>query len=444
MIRDELLSKSTEKKTKALETDKLDSCEGIQYKPLCPEDIASMTSSRGSLSRSFSVCDLVAKHKHDLHVRAYMDYYGGYSEHGRQTVFGLDATGRHNIKVTTIKTPVDIDPITHKKCDSFVFNNTVNTSKSDFMVIGGPGWLQKKYLPQSRKTYGWTMIESLEFNEDCTEWLKNVDCLLCPTDTDVRRAKNAGVENYVKMHLGYDEKLYHENIKPIDIHGLDGRYVFGVLGSWNKRKDVRSIIRAYCEAFTSVDNVTLLMVSKYGTRPFGELKEDKERWTIKYEFDKIIEEVGKDNLPHIALIDIPVHETMLPHIMKRFDCLVGFSMGESTWLPGLQAMNMKIPVIQLASRCSGFMEYLNKDNSFLCENVNYIEADEELYVGTSDYYKDQVFAQGDWKELAGTMLDVTYMNGCPEMDKTLDNAKESVRNWTWDISAKCLSSFLVV
>ncbi len=415
----------------------------IEYKPLCPEEIAKITSSEGILSRNFHAHDLIASHKTNLQIRAYMDYYGGYSEHARNVVYGLHDTGKYNIKVQNIKTPIDVDPITWQKNNWYIYND-VDVRNSKYLVMAGPGWLQKKFLPESRQVLGWTMIESMKFSDECAEWLQNADIVLCPTDTDMGRAKDAGCNNIQKMRLGYNENMYHSEVEPIEISGLEGRYVFGVLGSWNIRKGVKDIIKAYCEAFDSKSNTTLLMCSKYGNRKWGKDKNKEERWTIQYEFNEIINEIkatGNTDLPHISLIDIPVHETVLPHIMARFDCLVGFSSGESTWLPGIQAMGMGIPVIQLANECCGYMEYLDSSNSFLCRNVRYEKCTEEFWKTTSEYYEGQTFGFGDYLELTAMMLEVKVKSILDRHSVTL-KAMNDAQDWTWSKAISKLDGFL--
>lgn len=419
---------------------KLDVGDGIEYLPLCMDEINKVTSSNGALSRKFHAYDLIPVNKKNLHIRCYMDYYGGYAEHARQVVFGLHDTGRYNIKVANIKTPIDVDPIIWQKSNWFI-HNAIDLPNSDFMAIAGPGWLQEKFLPSCRRVYGWTMIESMSFSDECAKWLRNAEWIICPTDIDMRRAREAKANNIVKIHLGHDNRLFNSQVAPMAITGIEDNFVFGVLGSWNIRKGVKEIIKAYCHAFNSEDKTTLLLVSKYGNRKWGDNKDDKEHWTIKREFNEMLEECKafKKNLPHIALIDIPVHETVLPHIMARFDCLVGFSSGESTWLPGLQAMAMKKPVIQLANDCCGYMEYLNDKNSYLCKEVEYKVCSEEFWKTTSEYYEGQVFGFGNWEELSSKMKEVY-----PNRDFMLKTriGWEDTKDWTWRDTIKSLDEFL--
>lgn len=416
---------------------KLDTSEPVKIQAYCPDDISKITSQKVALSRPFHVAELNQPEKIHVHLRAYVDFYGGYAEHGRRVLFGLADSGKCVVKLTPIKSFIDTDPLTMQKCGWFIKNPAFKIDKSIFVCVGGPGWMQEKYLPKERYSVAWTMIESLSCNQEMKEWLSNVNEVWAPTDCDYDRFKNLGIENIHKIHLGYDPLQYNVDVPKMDISVLNGRYVFGVLGSWNKRKGIKKIVRAFCSAFDSTDNVSLMLVCKYGTRPYDGFKDNEwvtkdqeEVWDIVHDFNSYTKDF-KHSLPHVVLIDRPVHETVLPTIVQNFNCGVGFSMGESTWLPGLEMMAMGKPVIQLASQCSGFMEYMNDANSYLCKNVKYVDADQELFLGTSDYYKGQQFAEGDEEELASMMKHVYETRNSDKQEQKIARALQMVKNWTW-------------
>jgi glycosyltransferase involved in cell wall biosynthesis len=398
----------------------------------CPIHISKVYSQEGLKENCFDIADLSSIRKIQLHIRAYVDFLGGYSEHGRYVALGLNESGECCVKLTPIKSLIDIDPFLHQKCNFLINNPAFKIDESIFLTIAGPGWAQEKFQPKSRYKIIWTMIESLYIPKEFHEWFKDVDEIWAPTTCDMKRFVDVK-KKLIRMQLGVNEILYNPSVIPIDIYNLRGRFVFGVLGSWNKRKGIKKIVRAFCSAFGPNDNVSLLLVCKYGTRPYdgwkdGEkvTKDDKEKWDIKYEFERYTKDLGP--LPHVSIIDVPIHENIMPNLMKRFNCLVGFSMGESTWLPGLQAMMIKIPVIQLANPCCGFMDYMNNDNSFLCKYNDLVKADEELYKGTSEYYEDQYFADGHEEELMEKMRTVynDYRRGKDEIKLKTDRAYNDV------------------
>ncbi len=427
----------------------LDTSKPVEIIPYCPLDISKVTSSEFITSKPFHIAELNQPSKLHIHLRSYVDFYGGYADHGRAILFGLNDSGECIVKLSPIVSMIDVDPFIVQKCSWFMRNPAFKLDKSIFLTIAGPGWMQGKFQPDNRYSVAWTMIESRSCHPDMKEWLSNVNEVWAPTDCDMLRFKSLELPEktkLVKMNLGYDSSKYNIHARKMDIPVLKGRYVFGVLGSWNKRKGIKKIIEAFCNAFTGDDPVSLLLICKYGTRPYDGIKDgeqvtktDTSKWDIVHEFKRWTSKFS--NMPHITLVDIPIHENVLPNLVQNIDCGVGFSMGESTWLPGLQMMGMRKPVIQLESQCSGFTEYMNSHNSYLCKKVKYIEADEELYKGTSDYYKGQSFAEGDEFELADMMKRVYSERDSDKQDILVRRAESDVKeSWTWENSVRSVIS----
>jgi glycosyltransferase involved in cell wall biosynthesis len=433
------------KKTKGL--DNISSDQRVKaVKPYCPEDLMNVYTQEGALSRSFHFGEYCHPNKTNLQIRGYVDFYGGYAEHTRNVIDGLERTGKFAIRLTAIPAPRDLEPILANKMDWYMSNPAFHFKDSIFMVIAGPGHLRKDKLPDdARYKIGWTMIETLDVQPDTVKWLDNVDEIYAPTKIDVERFKRAGVERITWMPLGYDPNTWHPYVPPMDIANVRNRYVFGYVGSWNVRKSVQEIVKAYITEFSAKEPVSLLMCTKYGTRKWGteEMREDEERWCIRWELEQVIKELGipRDKVPHICIMDIPVHPSVLPTICARFDSIVGFSKGESTWLPGIEVGAMKKPIIQLASSCSGFMDYLY-DNPYMCLDVDYIEADQELYEGTSEYYEGEKLAHGSVTELKAKMRRVYKERDTAAQRAIIENTWEKIAKYTWDRTINMLSDRL--
>jgi len=428
---------------------KLDTSSGIKLNPICDNLFQKINSKESAYNTIFNVVNLTTPFQKHLHIRGYVDFYGGYAEHTRKVLFGLQNSGKYNIKLTPIKTPIDIDPITWNDLNNFIYPVNFKMEKSDFLCIGCPGWFRKEFLPEDRRTIGWTMIETYKLQSKLVDILNNVDVVWNPTVVDYERMKRSGVKvNMEIVHLGYDDNEYNLEVKPVDIVQLRDRYVYGVLGSWNDRKGVKEIIQAFCRAFSKNDKVTLFMICKYGTRPydgsFGRSKEDIDKWNIKWEFKKYLEEINLniENAPHIVLLDTPIHEEIMPNVMKNVDCLVGFSRGESTWLPGLQAMAMGIPIIQLKSECSGFMEYLH-DVGFLCNESKLIDADNSMYEGTSELYEGCELAIGNVDELTDKFKFLYNYRDSVKKDKRVLNGIKKSKDWTWNKTINKINELLL-
>lgn len=414
---------------------------------ICPEDLGKVLTSEGALSRPFSVGDFVSVNRSNLLVKGYFDFYGGYANHAREVVFRLGETGKFNVKVDPIKSPIDIHPSTVNKLNWYVHNPAFKKENSKTLVIAGPGHLREGFCPEvSDYRVGWTMIETLDVMPDIVDWCNNVDLILCPTSIDYRRfsvAKGLKTE-LANCRIGYDQKVFNPEVKPMDIVNLRNRYVFGVVGSWNYRKSVRETVEAYCMAFDNTDPVSLLLVCKYGNRPFGEHKDNKEMWGIKPELSKILKSINKDpdKIPHICVLDVPMHPEVIPHLYARIDCLVGFSKGESTWLPGLELAGMKKPVIQLHNEACGYMDYM-RGARYLCRDVKYKECGPELYEGTSEYYYGEKMGFGNAFELEDMLVKVYRESGSAIQQSEINERYNLVKDWTWDNSIKSLIDILL-
>lgn len=415
-----------------------------ERKPLCKEDFSKNFSKEHIANSAYTPYHLAFPGRKHLLIRGYTDYYGGYAEHARNVIFGLNKTGRFQIRLLNISCPIDINPLVYNDVSWFA-DNKIDVAKADYLCIATPGWLQEHMLPGvQNKIYAWTMTETRRFNKKSAEWLKNANVVLCPTDTDVRRAQEAGVASPVKMHLGYDSAVYNTGVTPLRISGLEDKFIFGYVGTWSPRKGIKDIVRAYVKAFKGRTDVALLLVAKYGVVPYGDDKNNRERWTIKHEFDELRKEFNGVDMPFISLIDAPMHPNVLASVCQRFDALVGFSAGESTWLPGLEVGALNKPVIQLAADCNGFMEYLNDGNSFLCRKVRYEKADEEMVNGVADLYDGQELARGDVDELASVM---EYVFNNSETSSVRGISMELMRNvsnnWQWSSTIDKLSKLLL-
>ena len=397
-----------------------------------------------ALNLSFRVDDITIADKPNINVIGYIDTYSGYGNHCRNVLDGLNGTGNYNVKLTALKSISDVDPAITGRYKNNLYMDKFNYEDSISLSITAPGYMQKDLIPKCKKSFSWTMTETNQIPKHIAQLCKNVDTIICPTITDKDKFEKAGIKNSVVCNLGYDDKLYNKETPKLDISNLRGRYVFGAVGSWNARKSPKAIVKAFCKAFKSSDKVSLLFVSKYATVEY----EDRVlAWDIRAELDSYIneavDEFGLDynKLPHITLTDKTIHESVMPLLMSRIDCLVGLSCGESTWLPGLEMAAIGRPIIQLANPFAGYMEYLY-DSRYLCSEVSNEKVGIEFTKGISDYYKDSYMAFGNYNELSEKMIMVYKdIDSVAQMD-TIDKVRCKVLNRTWKDSLLKLRNIL--
>ena len=383
-----------------------------------------------AMNLGFQVENVTLPNKPNIHVTGYIDTYSGYSNHCRNAVDGLNSTGKYNLKLSALKTISDVDPTITSKYKNNIHMDKFNYEESIHLSITAPGYMQKDLLPDCKKSFSWTMTETNQVPRDIVKLTSNVDTIICPTIIDKDKFVKAGVKNAVVCPIGYNQKLYNKETPRLDISNLRGRYVFGVVGSWNARKNQKAIVKAFIKTYKASSQVTLLICGKYATSRYAE--DEDRKWDIRSELKEIIRQTGvnEKDLPHIAIMDEPVHESVMPLLMSRIDCLVGLSTGESTWLPGLEMAAIGRPVIQLVNPYAGYMEYLI-DNPYMCNLYSVRTVEEEFHKGISCYYKDQKMCFGKVDELSDMMKKVHLERDSNIQKSVIDDVRNRVRARTW-------------
>jgi len=164
--------------------------------------------------------------------------------------------------------------------------------------------------------------------------------------------------NVKVVHPFIDSSLYKEDVEPYKFDPPLKDFVFVSVFGWSYRKGYDALLRAYFEEFSSNDNVSLLIVSKYQNSP-------ERSEIIKNDIQGIIEKFNKKTLPHIARHSNLIPEKEMPSIYGACDCFVLPSRGEGFGLPYCEASLSGLPCI--ATKHSGVLDFLDDDNSFLIE-----------------------------------------------------------------------------
>ncbi len=362
---------------------------------LCNEAFSSITDVNALSYFPFQLYELSSVQKIDLKIIAFTDFAGGYARHGRELVEYLSNCGMFNVKLEKLKSNIDIDPFTYQKF-KHLQKTEINEDNFVEIIIGAPGQLERLKESKARYKIGYTMAETDRVDSEFIEMCKWCDELFLPTKLDVIR--------FNKAKINYDIKLTHmplwvdcpkvmkklERAKLVNVP--DNNFIFMFNGTWNKRKGVHEIIEAFLREFSSDELVSLVMLTKYATTPFDDIKRDrkkehKDKWNMKWEYDYILKETGLDrkkDKPHICILDVPIDEAILKNFLINAQVCVAASRGESTWLPGLEFGALGITCIQTA--WGGHLDYLNSWNSYQTIFEGFEDCDDELFHGVSDYY----------------------------------------------------------
>jgi glycosyltransferase involved in cell wall biosynthesis len=228
---------------------------------------------------------------------------------------------------------------------------------------------------------------------------------------------------------GVDVNLFKPDVTPMQFTNLRS-FVFGVVGTFSDRKGMRELIFGACDAFTSKDDVTILLFCKYSVKPFGLRKwfGRKGYWSVKAGIERLIREHGTTNPPHIVYFDASVQECLMPSIMRRMSVVGMPSRGECFWMPGLEAAAMGIPIWNLD--VGGHMAYMTPENSTLVKHDGWTPATYDM-TKVCPYYEGMEFPSVDMDDLRFKMR--WMVNHHRELQEKADRLRAVVlKKYSWE------------
>jgi glycosyltransferase involved in cell wall biosynthesis len=212
------------------------------------------------------------------------------------------------------------------------------------------------------------------------EWISSINDVdfILPSSSCVRDIfiHNGWSESkLITLPLGVDWEKF-ESASPMEISGLN-KFVFLNVSIPHYRKNIDLILDAYYSSFSAKDDVSLIIKSSF----------DKPKNKFECDLSQLINSVAKNHseksLPKVHLVIDKLNN--IESLYKRADCLVSASSFEGFGLPMLEGFAAGLQVI--APRCSGQLDFLTDENSFLVdvqkikagEKYQYWRADESSY-----------------------------------------------------------------
>ena len=160
-------------------------------------------------------------------------------------------------------------------------------------------------------------------------------------------------EKLITIPLGVDWKKY-SSAQPMDIPGLNN-FVFLNISIPHYRKNIDLLLDSYYSAFSSKDDVSLIIKSSF----------DKPKNKFECDLSEVINNMAKahrnKSLPKVHIVIDKINN--IESLYKRSSCLVSASSFEGFGLPMLEAFAAGLQVI--APKCSGQLDFLSDNNSFL-------------------------------------------------------------------------------
>ncbi len=240
--------------------------------------------------------------------------------------------------------------------------------------------------PTAAYNVGRTMFETDSLPPNWVAKCNRMDELWVPSSFNVETFRRAGVR--VPMHVvpgGIDTDLFSPDVAPREIPGLRGTVYLSVF-EWRARKAWDVLLRAWANAFSASDDVTLVLRT-HAKRIHAnlDLPADAPALQIERRIDAFLrQECGRSlaNVAPIVVLTEDLPADAMPSLYRSAHAFVSPTRGEGWGRPFMEAMSTGVPVI--ATRWSAHLDYMNDENSLLIETDALVDVDDpdmRLYDG---------------------------------------------------------------
>jgi glycosyltransferase involved in cell wall biosynthesis len=346
---------------------------------------------------------------------------GGYANMNRQVMFHLDEMG-WSVKPTIVSTKMDVERAVKER----IYSLSNNMIPAQAPKVFGTTFPNHHY----GKSIAYTMMETEnQVHPLMVHKLKIADEIWTPCEWNRRVFRNSGITADIRiMPLGVDHERYRPEARSLYFGGGTNGFIFLSVFQWHWRKGPDAMLKAYIRAFTSRDDVSLVMVSRYtGNETMSQhIISEINEWTAN--------ERSCDR-PHLALVDEVIPTYLMPKLYNSADAFCLFSRGEGWGLPYCEAAASGMPVI--GSDHGGQQMFLNDDYATLVRPDLVVKVDKSLEK-ISHFYHDMEFVSYSERaidEMAEKMR-WAYENRDQLEEKAHACRMNILNNFTWKHAAE--------
>lgn len=235
----------------------------------------------------------------------------------------------------------------------------------DVVIVHLTPDLAPSYVRQYPNKYiiGYTVWETSLLHPLWVESCNQVNEVWVPSEWNVQSFRESGVTVPIyKIPHGIDPKVYsYTDPSQFSIAGLgeDKPFIFYSIMQWNARKNPDGLLRAYFNAFSSGENVRLLLKAYVGRG----LPAQEDMRQLKEMVRRIKADMQLPDFPRMNLITESLSSEQMHALHMYGDAYISLPHGEGFGLCFLEAGLAGKPVI--ATGAGGQMEYLTEENSYL-------------------------------------------------------------------------------
>ena len=202
---------------------------------------------------------------------------------------------------------------------------------------------------------GYAVTETEQLPLNWAAEMLSVDRLFTATEWNKDILARAGIPSSMLEVLPHvaDAKLFQPRDVTLPLRAANDFRFLHVASNLN-RKDFGTLIRAYCEAFSPDDSVSLIIKLPKYTKD-----DDIKRFVIDAVFPWI--DFAKTRTPHILLLPVDLSDEKLVELYASCHAYVSVERGKGWDLPSMEAMLMGLPTLNIS--WGGNTAFQNSDNS---------------------------------------------------------------------------------
>ncbi|MBC7563831.1 MAG: glycosyltransferase [Gemmatimonadaceae bacterium] len=293
-----------------------------------------------------------------------------------------------------------------------------------------PSFLQR--IAGAGYMIGRTMFETDGLPPDFVDRCNLMDEVWVPSAFNEDTFKAAGVRSrIVRVPGAVDSERFRPGYDPLPINGARGTVFLSTI-EWKTRKGWQTLVLAWADAFAPTDDVTLVFRSSIPDRTEADCAPE-----ILRQIDELLAAHGRRRaqLAPIVVMGRQVADEDVPRLYAAADVYVTPSSGEGWGYPYMEAMASGI--LTIATRWSGNLEFMNDDNSLLCEIDGLIPAIDE-YIAPMP---GQLWAKPSASHLSALLRVV--VDDPARAARLAARGREDMRSlWTWERSAEIVAQRL--
>lgn len=245
---------------------------------------------------------------------------------------------------------------------------------------------------------GYTVFETDSLPQEWLDPALDFDELWTASSFNQRTFAQAGVPAHMIRCVPHaiDPALQRETVEPMELPDARGFVFLSVLSAFN-RKDAGGLLRAYRKAFTSDDNVTLVLKLRANAT---DADIEQHVWgPARPEFER-----SDPDAPHVVLMREDLSDERLWALMRRADVCVSLERGKGWDLPSMEAMALGTPVVALG--WGGIEAFVNDTNAMVVPPAEQLVAADPTLVQGHTMYAGHRWATYSPSEAARAMRTV--------------------------------------